>query len=107
MPKNSQEHIDVYNNRHRRRQHRYIVPCVGDLNVCRFLSVENVAFAGWVQGFATFFVDSLKGVLSGVCGLRDDPETIEKIDYKKTLLPVPPTNLLNTSIYFTYMLTMF
>ena len=82
MPKNSQEHIDVYNNRHRRRQHRYIVPCVGDLNVCRFWSVENVVFAGGVLGFSTFVVDSLKGVLSGDCGLRDDPEAIEKIDYK-------------------------
>ena len=37
-----------YNNRHRRRQYSYIVPCVGDLNAGRFCSVENVTFAGWV-----------------------------------------------------------
>ena len=50
--------------------------------MCRFLSVENVAITGWVKDFATFVVDSLKGVLSVVCGLLDDPEAIEKIDYK-------------------------
>ena len=64
--------------RHRRSQYSYIVPCVERLNVDRFRSVENVAFVGWVQSLAIFVAESLKRVVSGVCGLRVDPHAKQK-----------------------------
>ena len=41
----------------------------------RFCNVEGLAFVGWVKTFSTFVVDSLKRVVSSVCGLRVDPDT--------------------------------
>ena len=40
-----------------------------------FCNVEGLAFVGCVESFATFVVDSLKRVVSSVCGLRVDPDT--------------------------------
>ena len=65
----------------------------------RFSSVKNVAFVGWVQGFVVSVLDSLKRVVSGVCDLQVDTNA------KRKLIVELLTNLLNTSIYFNYMLT--
>ena len=40
----------------------------------RSCGVENVVVVGWVCSFATFVDDSLKRVVFGLCGLRDDPD---------------------------------
>ena len=64
----------------------------------RFSSVKNIAFVGWVKGFAVSGLDFLKRVVSGVCDLQVGT------DAKIKLIVELLTNLLNTSIYFNYML---
>ena len=61
----------------------------------RFCSVEGLAFDGCVSSFAFFVVDSLKRVVSGVCGLRVDPDTkqqrklnVEIITFRTTHEPI-------------------
>ena len=74
----------------------------------RSCGVENVAVVGWVCSFATFVDDSLKRVVFGLCGLRDDPDAKQQRKLVTGIVTFrTTTNLLNTSIYFTYMLTNF
>ena len=65
----------------------------------RFSSVKNIAFVGWVKGFAVSVLDFLKRVVSGVRDLQVGT------DAKRKLIVELLTNLLNTLIYFNYMLT--
>ena len=65
----------------------------------RFSSVKNIALVGWVKGFAVSVLDFLKRVVSGVRDLQVGT------DAKRKLIVELLTNLLNTLIYFNYMLT--
>ena len=40
----------------------------------RFSSVKNIAFVGWVKGFAVSVLDFLKRVVSGVRDLQVDTD---------------------------------